>query len=309
MKSYLRLISIFCTGVVSILMLAQAAQTPKQQPAQKSTLRPVRAESLSSVSSTPAGDGSQVLEIHNVSYEVTGTDVPGLTRDERLLLRKTTHSKGTMGDIGVDAKILLEAWRFGDDLGQKPRYTISVPGTDGHTMDDAIFIASRGLEEVDWWSVYRLGTGQHLFDTYVPLVSFSISKQFLTTRYIGLDVPSDEISDTRLKQPNVVAVLTYASAERVLREALLTCDDADQAALLHSYADTTRSVSMVEGESVAATSKSRPGEPSRTLKLSFSQNYPSPSDTKQVLIPVQGDDLDLAHAQLPALMHVSAWHR
>lgn len=310
MKSHLKLASILCTGIAGMsLMLAQAAQTPRQQSAQKSMLQPVQAQSLSSVSSTLAPDGSQVLEIRNVSYEVTGTGVPGLARYERLLLRKTTHSKETMGDVGVDAKILLEAWRFGDDLGQKPRYTISVPGTDGHTMDDAIFIASRGQQEVDWWPVYRLGTGQHLIDTHVPLVSFSISKQFLTTRYIGLDVPSHEISDTRLKQPNVVAVLTYASAEQALREALLSCDDAEQAALLRSYANTTRSVSIVEGESVAATSKSRPREPSRTLKLSFSQNYPSPSDTKQVLIPVQGDDLDLAHAQLPARMHLSAWHR
>jgi len=291
------------------LMLAQAAQTAKQHPAQKAIPRSVRAQSVSSLRSTAAADGSQLLEICNVSYEVTGTDVPGLASDERLLLRKTTHSKETMGDIGVDAMILLEAWGFGDDLGQKPRYAISVPGTDGHTMDNAIFIASRGLEEVDWWSVYRLGTGQHLFDTYVPLVSFSISKQFLTTRYVGLDVPSDDVSDTRLKQPNVVAVLTYASADRVLREALLTCDNAEQAALLRSYADTTRSVSILEGEFVLTAATVKPREPSRNLRLAFRENYPSPSNTKEVLIPLQGDDLDLAHAQLPARMRVSAWRR
>ena len=78
MKSHLKLTSIFCTGIASMsLMLVQAAQTPKQQPARK---RPVQAQSLSSVSSTLAADGSQVLEIRNVSYEVTGTDVPGLAR-------------------------------------------------------------------------------------------------------------------------------------------------------------------------------------------------------------------------------------
>jgi len=310
MKSHLKLTGVFWTGVAVVsVIVAQASQTPQQQPAQKVISRPVRAESTSSVNLTPAADSSQLLEIRNVSYEATGTDVPGLATDERLMLRKTTHSKETIGEIGVDGTIVLEAWRFGDDLGQKPKYTISVSGVDGHTMDNAIFIAARGVEEVDWWSVYRLGTGQHLFDTYVPLVSFSISKQFLTTRYVGLDVPSDEVSDTRLKKPNVVAVLTYASAERVRREALLTCDDANQAALLRSYADTTRSVSMVEGESVAAPGKSTPREPSRTLKLSFRQNYPSPSNTKQVLIPLHGDDLDLAHATLPAGMHVSAWNR
>jgi len=176
-------------------------------------------------------------------------------------------------------------------------------------MDNAIFIASRGLEEADWWSVYRLGTGQHLFDTYVPLVSFSISKQVLTTRYIGLDVPSDEVSDARLRQPNVIAVLTYASADQVLREALLTSDDEEQAALLRSYADATRSISMIEGEFVLTAATAKPQEPSRKLRLTFSENYPSPSNTKEVLIPLQGDDLDLAHAQLPARMHVSAWRR
>jgi hypothetical protein len=305
-----RLIKFLLTSVTGAsLLLGLAAQTPKQSARKGAGVLPVQAQSSSSISSTTAADGSQNVEISNVSYEVTGTGVPGRPKDERLLLRKTVHSKETLGDIGVDATIRLEAWRFGDDLRQKPLYAISISGADGHATDNAIFIASRGLEEVEWWSVYKLGTGQRLFDTYVPLVSFSISKEFLTRRYVGLEVPPDDVSDARLKQPNVVAVLTYASEDRVLREALLTCDDPQQARLLRSYADVTRSVSIVEGEAVAATAKSRPREPSQTLKLAFSQNYPSPSDTKQILISVQGDDLDLTHAHIPARMHVSAWRR
>jgi hypothetical protein len=291
------------------LTLGLAAQTPKQQGAAKGVPPVMHTESSSSVSSSATADGFQIVQIHNVSYEVTGTDVPGRPRDERLLLRKTTHSKETQGDMDVEATVLLEAWRFGGDLRQKPVYTISVSGTDGHTMDNAIFIASRGLEEVAWWSVYRLGTGRHLFDTYVPLVSFSISKELLTTRYVGLDVPPDDTPDSRLKEPHVVAVLTYASSDRVLREALLTCDDTEQAQLLRSFADVTRSVSMLEGESVRASSNAKPLEPSRKIRLSFSEDYPSPSNTKEVLIPLRGDDLDLVHAQLPARMHVSAWRR
>ncbi|HEV3333854.1 MAG TPA: hypothetical protein VG096_22870 [Bryobacteraceae bacterium] len=31
--------------------------------------------------------------------------------------------------------------------------------------------------------------------------------------------------------------------------------------------------------------------------------------SEMVRIPVAGDDLDLAHAQLPARMHVTAWRR
>src|ERR1039457_6099956 len=91
--------------------------------------------------------------------------------------------------------------------------------------------------------IYKLGSGQHLFDTYVPLLSFSISRETVTTRYVGLEVPPDDTGDMRLKQPNVVAVLTYASEDRLIREALVTCDDPKQAQLLRSYADTTRAVS------------------------------------------------------------------
>lgn len=290
-------------------IFALSAQTSKQQPTQKGPARPVQAQSSSSITSSTTADGSQIVEIRNVSFEVTGPAVPGRPRDERLLLRKTTHSKETLGDIGVDANIVLEAWRFGDDLRQKRRYAITVSGSDGHTMDNAIFVASRGLEEVDWWSVYKLGTGQHLFDTYVPLVSFSISKEFVTTRYVGLEVPPDDTPDERLRQPNVIAVLTYASEDRVLREALLTCDDTQQARLLRSYADVTRSLSMFEGPPAPASQSAKPREPSRTLKLSFSQNYPSPANTKEVLIPLRGDDLDLLRTQLPAKMRASAWRR
>lgn len=83
MNSYLKLTSMFCAGIASMsLTLGLAAQAPTQQPAQKAMSRPVRAQSLSSVSSTLAADGSQLLEIRNVSYEVTDI-VPGFAEDER----------------------------------------------------------------------------------------------------------------------------------------------------------------------------------------------------------------------------------
>ena len=155
------------------------AQPPKLQPGQlpPKPPPPMQSQASSSITATKSPDGSEVVEIRNVSYEVTGTAVPGRPGDERLLLRKTTHSKETLGDIGSESTITLDAWRFGDDPRQRPLYSINISGSDGHTLDNAIFVASRGLEEVDWLSIYKLGTGQHLFDTYVPLVSFSISKE------------------------------------------------------------------------------------------------------------------------------------
>jgi hypothetical protein len=239
---------------------------------------PIHSESTSTVDFSTAADGSQSVEIRNITYEVT----------ERLLLRKTTRSKQVLGDIGMEATVALEAWPLGEDLRHKPLYSLTVAGTDGQVIDNALFVVARGLEKTEWWSVYKSDSGQHLFDTYVPLLSFSISRETVTTRYVGFEVPPDDTKDARLKQPNVVGVLTYASEDRIIREALVTCDDSNRAQLLRSYADTTRTIAFVEG----------------TLRLAFSQNYPSPPNTVEVRIPVRRDDPDLAHAQLPAGMHV-----
>jgi hypothetical protein len=262
------------TGMAAALL----AQPPK----------PFQAQSSSSINYD-----SQTVQIRNVSYEVTGTNVPGLPPDDSLLLRKTTSSKQVLGDIGMEATVTLNAWRLGDDPRHKPLYTLNTSGEDGNTKDNALFVVSRGLEEVEWRPVYKLGSGEHLFDTYVPLVGFSISRETLTTRYVGLEVPPDDATDARLKQPNFVAVLSYASEGRLVREALLTSDDRQQGRLLRSYADVTRTLS-VSGE---------------TIRLNFTQNYPSPPNIVQVLIPVKGDDLDLTNAKLPPRMHASAWRR
>jgi len=264
-----------------VLFLIAGVAHGQQRPA-------VHAESASTIDYTTAADGSETVEIRDVSYEVTGAQVPGRPADERLLLRTTTRSKQVLGDIGMEATVTLEAWRLGEDPRQKPMYILTVSGADGHAIDNALFVVSRGLEETEWWSVYKLGSGQHLFDTYVPLVSFSISRETVTTRYVGFEVPSDDTTDTRLKQANVVGVLTYASEDRIIRETLVTCDDSKQAQLLRSYADTTRSVSFLDGG----------------LKLVFSQNYPSAANTVEVRVPVRRDDFDLVHAQLPPHLHV-----
>jgi polysaccharide deacetylase 2 family uncharacterized protein YibQ len=241
-------------------------------------------------------EGAETLEIRNVSYEVTAAFLPGRPQEERLTLRKTVRSKQVLDEMGMEATTTLEAWPFGADLKQKPVYTVSVSGADGRTMDGTLFVAERGLEEVEWWSAYKLGTGKHLLDTYVPLAGFSISREELKRRYIGLEVPPDDTADVRLKEARVVAVLTYASAERVIREALITCDDAQQAKLLRSYADSTREVSVS-------------GTPASAVKISVSQNAPSPPATVVIQVPIKGDDLDLAHAQLPAKLHIAAWKR
>ncbi len=257
---------------------------------------PLRTQSASTVSLSARGD-EQTLEITNVVFEVTGDSVPGRPPGERMLLRKTASSKQVLGDMGLEGAVTVEAWPLGVDPKQRPLYTVKVSGSGGESVDGTLMVIDRGLEEVEWWSVYRLGTGQHLFDTFVPLLSFSISTEILDLRYVGLEVPPDNTADPRLKRPDIVAVVTYASEARVKREAMLTCDDPKLAPILRSYADATRRLSLP------------PEIPPRSVAIGIWKNDPSRPAPLSVIIPIVNDDLDLVHAQLPAHLHLTAWKR
>jgi hypothetical protein len=173
-----------------------------------------------------------------------------------------------------------------------------VDGEDPMIVQGELLQILRGLEEFSWWSLYKLGSGEHLLDTDVPLTSFSIARDTVTMRYAGLNVPPDDTKDARLKEPHVVAVVTYASGTKVIREGLITADDPKQAQLLRSYADCTHLLETVERDAVV-----------HSLKVTIRQNFPSAPNPVILTIPLAADDLDLAHAQLPAKMHIAAWKR
>jgi hypothetical protein len=244
------------------------------------------AQPAASYKYTVKGD-EKTVEITNVSYEVINSN---------MVLRKTTKSKQVIGDIGMESSTTTEAWPLGTDLKQKPLYSVTVEGSESRTVEE-VFVVSRGLEEVEWWSVYRLANGFHLFDTYVPLVKFSINRDHMILRYVGLEVPPDDAKDARLKDPHVVGVVSYTSETKVIREALITCDDPKLAQQLRSYADETRT--LTQSGAVK----------SQILRIAFSQSYPAAPSTIAVVIPIAGDDLDLARATLPPRMHIAAWKR
>src|ERR1017187_10985322 len=77
-------------------------------------------------------------------------------------------------------------------------YSVTQTGLEAHTLENALLQFSRGTEAVEGWSLHQLGTGRHLFDTYVPPVNFSTSREFFISRYGALDVPPDDATDSRL---------------------------------------------------------------------------------------------------------------
>ena len=256
---------------------------------------PFQAQSASTVSYTVAG-GGETVEIHNVAWQYTGTQVPGRPADERLLLRTTTHAKDFVGDIPEPGAITLEAWPLGVDPNEKPLYSVKLEADSARTLDNCLWVIDRGYVDVPMWSIHRLGDGRHLFDTHVELVRFTVSRADGNPRYAGLDVSADDTPDARLKEPHVVAVLVYAAEDRVLREALITHDKPAEARQMRSFADETQQVTFIE-------------TPARHLKIAFSQNYPDAPATVEASIPLVKDDLDIAHAQVPPGLHIAAWRR
>ncbi|HEY2016752.1 MAG TPA: hypothetical protein VGH38_24780 [Bryobacteraceae bacterium] len=278
-------------GVASLL-----AQAPP--PGKKAAGTPMQSRSASTITYT-SKDGEETVEINNVAFELTGDSIPGRPPNSRLVLRTTTHSTQVLGDKGVEATVTMEAWPLQAGLNGKPLYSVKTPGIGAQTLDGELWVADRSIDpDATWWSIYKLGTGQHLLDTYVELLRFSISRETLKQRYAGLDVPPDDTTDARLKDPKLVAILGYASADKVIREVLVTCDNRERAAILRSYSDSTRTLTIVERSA---------GE--QSIRIAIDQNYPSAANRTVVSIPIAKDDLDLAHAELPAGFHVAAFRR
>jgi hypothetical protein len=290
------------------LMLAVPALFAQQKGVAPPARNPFQAQSASTVGFS-VKDGSQTIEIVNSSYEVTGTGVPGRPLEEMLLLWKTTRTKEVVDEIGMEANTTVEAWPLGVDPKQKPLYSLKVSGDDCRTVDNNLLVVLRGLEEVPWWSVYKLGSGAHLFDTYVPLVEFSISREVQELRYVGLEVPPDDTRDARLKDSHVVGVLIYSSADAVLQEALITADDPKQAAILRSYADATRTVTMTENGNDGANEKVGASRPNLSVSVAIKQNYPSALSPVTLSVPISAGTLDMANAKMPEHLHIALWKR
>jgi hypothetical protein len=291
--------ALWCALALATLPLAAVAAAAET--------KPVAAKSTSSIAYEEK-DGVRSVDITNVTFDVTGDRLPGRAAEERLVLRTTVHLKEVLDEAGVDSAVTVEAWTLGTDLGTRPAYSVALEGVGAATVDNGLLVVERGTGDVDWWTVHALGTGTALFDTYVPLAAFSITREVQTMRYAGLEVPPDDVKDERLREPHVVGVLSYAAADGVKREALITCDDADRATLLRSYWDETRT--LAASEAAPAPSAGSGDDRPVILELSWSTNNPNAApETVSARVAVAGDDLDLAGAQLPTCFRIADWQR
>ena len=193
--------------------------------------------------------GEEAVQIRNISYELAAKTV----------LRKTEQTRQVLGDKGMEASTLIEAWPLGVDRKEKPKYTVKVEGVDARSLDNELLIVTRGLEDTQWWSLYRLADGQPLFNTFVRPLRIPD-----TNLFAGYDVPED--GDPRLKNPKLIGVIHFAAAEGTPRRVELHANDAKRARTLRSLADVTPSMEFNYAKKVLVLTL-RNGEPDARIEI------------------------------------------
>lgn len=168
------------SGKWTMLLLAGAliAQSPA----------PFRSQSNSTIDFSVKAD---------TKTEVTGSGIPGRPLGEKMVLRKSVHTKEVVDEVGMEVSTTIEAWPLGRNLTSPPLYKISVKGADPRVANNEVIVVARGVEDVEWWSIYGLGGGKPLFDTHVPLAQASITKDVRTLRYAGAAILRSYFDTTR----------------------------------------------------------------------------------------------------------------
>lgn len=193
--------------------------------------------------------GEEAVVIRNISYELASKTV----------LRKTEQTRQVLGEKGMEASSLIEAWPLGVDRKEKPKYTIKVEGVDARSLDNELLVVSRGLEDVQWWSLYRLSDGQPLFNTFVRPLRVPD-----TNLFAGYDVPED--GDPRLKNPRLIGVIHFAAAEGTPRRVEIHANDATRARTLRSLADVSPAMEFNYAKKVLVLTL-RNGEPDARIEI------------------------------------------
>lgn len=196
--------------------------------------------------------GEEAVVIRNVSYELAAKTV----------LRKTEQTRQVLGEKGMEASTLIEAWPLGVDRKEKPKYSIKVEGVDARSIDNELLIVSRGLEDVQWWSLYRLADGKPHFNTFVRPVRVPD-----TNLFAGYEVPED--GDPRLKNQKLIGVIHLAGAEGTPRRVEIQANDAKRARTLRSLADVTPSMEFNYSKKVLVLTL-RNGEPDARIEIPLS---------------------------------------
>lgn len=240
--------------------------------------------------------GGTTLAIGNVVHELTRTIVSPRGRMEQLLLRIESSSEETLDAPGITGKVRLSARPIDGVRETMPLYEVALDGR-GARLDDSGLIAV-DLDDGAARSVrayHLVATGERLFETAAGLAGTVFPGASYRWRYAAFLPITDDREELLAKQPKIIGIITYAAADRVIRQIAVEADSAERAVQLRSIWDEGHFLAWVPGEQQA-------------LSLRF-----LPSGVS-LLLPVKDDDLQSGPAPagitlraLPALPLMGGW--
>ncbi|AVM76264.1 hypothetical protein [Magnetospirillum gryphiswaldense] len=216
----------------------------------------------------------------NVSFRPTMVPVIGEPRPRRLLLRLEVIDVDVFDGSNGLGRVRLDAWPLDGavDVLQPPLYTVVAPGRKAIIDDENVLSVENGNRR----SAYSLATGEWLYDADGAVVTYTTEGD--RRRLLAAAAADDEMP------PGSVAVVTLASPQGVLKRLLIAASDPTRARLLRT------SVSLI-----------RAGIRSEPAGLRW-VDLAMPAGT--IRVPLSGDVLDLARAEVPVGLKISefkAW--
>jgi hypothetical protein len=255
-------------------------------------------------------DGQVTVNIRNVTHALTGDIVSPRGQRERLLLRLEATTTEVLGEKGVEGSVRLTALPLTPDA--RPVFEIAEKGRN-------IAVDEEGLIAIDLDDCcsfervyYSPWTGEPLFQASAPPAWVEIGKEFRTHRVAAFRAATDDLLGAGALPVTSVGVITYAAADRVIRQIVIEAPDETRARELRSIWDEQFALAWVDaatGSPLPSDVAARPGT-RPALRLLFVQA------NVDLRIPLIDDDLradqmrdggGLAFTPLPQIPLAGSW--
>jgi hypothetical protein len=218
------------------------------------------------------------------SHVLTGEIASPRGRRERLLLNITTVTRETLGEKGIEGTV--EVAVRAAERHMPLLYTLRLPGR-------AAAPGELGLLAVDLDDCCALhqgyhdpATGERLFETTVPTAALTLEGPTFRRRVAAFVAMMDDREDHRLWGDTAVGLITYAAADRAIRQIVVMADTAAKARRLRSLDDERTTLAWVDGRTGVPIVTA----PGRALVQPVLRLHFITSDI-EMTIPLKDDDL------------------
>ena len=220
------------------------------------------------------------------SYVLTGEVASSRGRRERILLNIATVTRETQGEKGIQGTVEISA-RVADR--EMPLlYSLRLPAR-AAALDGSGLVAA-DLDDCCTFhrEYYDPATGERLFESTVPIASLTLEGARYKRRIAAFVAKMDGNEDHGTWGDNTIGLISYAAADRVIRQVFVTSEDPTVARRLRSFDDERTTLTWIDGRSGAPiVSVSDHGAVQPQLRLHFS------TSGIEVKIPLENDELVL----------------